>query len=385
LRRTDTIARLNGDEFAIVTVGSGIDHVMGLAARLADAFERPFELAEHSVSVGASMGLVITDDRLENANRLLESAGLALRHAKSSATSPVVFEQWMREAANERFELAAGLLRGIENDEFFVVYQPILNMASQQVSSTEALLRWNHPDRGFVSPAAFIPLAEQSGAIIELGRWVLTEACRQLVRWHDELPDGQGLSMSVNVSARQLEVPGEADRLKEIIEMTGVDPRCLILELTESVMLEDTAGLRQQLQEFQALGIRIAVDDFGTGAAGLGHLRDVPFDIVKIDKSYIDGLGESAEAHSLITGVIELAHGMRATIVAEGIETPQQAALLREMRCDYGQGFYLGRPMEPVQIETWFAAGRAGSAAASIAQPRGADNGRAAKVVSAER
>lgn len=152
-----------------------------------------------------------------------------------------------------------------------------------------------------------------------------------------------------------------------IIEETGVDTGSLVIELTESVMLDDAELLRTVLDEFRALGIRVAVDDFGTGAAGLGHLRDVPFDIVKIDKSYIDGLGESEEAHLLITRVIELAHGLNANIVAEGIETPLQARLLKSMRCDYGQGFYLGRPMEPVQIEEWFAQGRAGLAAASIA------------------
>ncbi|MEZ5228369.1 MAG: EAL domain-containing protein [Acidimicrobiales bacterium] len=371
LRRTDTLARFSGDEFAVVTLGSSADHVAQLIDRLKAAFDSPFDIGGRSVPITVVIGAVTTQDRTENATRLLESAGIALQHAKAIGRDIAIFEETMREAASERFELASGLLPGIGRDEFFVVYQPLLNLDSQVVTSTEALLRWNHPERGFVSPATFIPLAEQSGAIIELGRWVLRKACEQLADWHERLPDGRGLSMSVNVSARQLEHPDEAQRLLRIIHETGVDTASLILELTESVMLEDTERLRAMLEEYRKLGIRIAVDDFGTGAAGLNHLRDVPFDIVKIDKSYVDGLGESDDAHMLITGVIELAHGLNAKTVAEGIETPQQAALLRSMRCNYGQGFYLGRPMEQTQIEEWFAQGRAGSAAASIARPGG--------------
>ncbi len=375
LRRSDTIARLNGDEFAIVTIEPTTERVTSLAVRLRHLFDEPFELGVHSIKVGVSIGIVITDDRSEVATRLLESAGLALRSAKTDPGGVVVYEAWMRDAAAERFELAAGLLDGIERGEFFLVYQPLFDLASQKVTSTEALLRWRHPTRGYVSPGVFIPMAEQTGAIVELGRFVLDRACRQLARWHQELPDGRGLSMSINVSARQLEVPGEVERLKEIIVASGADARSIIIELTESMMLDDAHHVRVDLEVFRAMGIRIAVDDFGTGAAGLGHLRDVPLDVIKIDKSYIDGLGQSPEAHNLITGVIELAHGMGAKIVAEGIETPDQARLLRSMRCDFGQGFYLGRPMEVAPIEEWFAEGRAGSAAASIAPPVEAANG----------
>ena len=270
LRRTDTIARLNGDEFAIVTIEPTTQRVTALAARLRGLFDAPFELGTHSVKVGVSIGLVITDDRSEVATRLLESAGLALRSAKTDPSGVVVYEPWMRDAAAERFELAAGLLDGIERGEFFLVFQPLFDLASQKVTSTEALLRWRHPTRGYVSPAVFIPMAEQTGAIVELGRWVLERSCRQLVNWHEDLPDGRGLSMSVNVSARQLEVPGEVERLKEIIVASGADTRSIILELTESMMLDDARHVRADLEEFRAMGIRIAVDDFGTGAAGLG-------------------------------------------------------------------------------------------------------------------
>jgi len=209
-------------------------------------------------------------------------------------------------------------------------------------------------------------VAGRSGGIVELGRWVLQGGCRQLVDWHRRLPHASGLGVSVNLSVRQLVKDGEFERLTKIILDSGVDPSRVTLELTESLVINEVPLVRRGIEAMRALGISIAVDDFGSGTAGLNHLRDVPFDILKIDKSYVDPLASDKDAYQLLASVVELAHAMGAKVVAEGIETPEQAVLLREMGCDTGQGFYLGRPMDPSSLEDWFAAGRDGTAAAQI-------------------
>ena len=227
-------------------------------------------------------------------------------------------------------------------------------------------MRWHHPTRGHISPGVFIPLAESTGSIIDLGRMVMRRACQQLALWQTTLPGGQNLSVAVNVSARQPELPDEVQALHDIIAEAGIPTSKLTIELTESTFIEDAVWLRAQLESFRALGIRIAVDDFGAGSAGLAHLRDMPFDILKIDKTYVDNLEHSDEALSLVSGVVDLAHNLNARLVAEGIETPGQLALLREMGCDYGQGFFLGRPMTVDALGHWIGQGWAGGAAAVI-------------------
>jgi EAL domain-containing protein (putative c-di-GMP-specific phosphodiesterase class I) len=233
----------------------------------------------------------------------------------------------------------------------------------------EALLRWSHPERGPISPGVFIPLAEKSGTVVELGRWVMTQACAQLRHWHETVDGAEALGMSVNVSALQLERKGEAERLCQIVVDSAVDPSRVTAELTESTLIEDGGWIRSQLQTLRDQGMRVAIDDFGTGAAGLSHLRNVPFNVIKIDKSYVDALSESAEAQRLVRGVIDLAHTLGAETVAEGIEEPTEFDLLQSLGCELGQGFYLGRPMDPAQLEDWFAKGRSGAVPALIAKP----------------
>ncbi len=368
LRNEDCLGRLGADSFVVLTTVQSQTELESFARRLSRVFEEPFALGGRQHSLTVSIGFTSTNDRRENPVSLLEEAALAVRQAKVGSAHIVGYESWLREAATERFELDADLIPGIAAGQFSVVYQPLFSLSTNQVKGVEALLRWQHPERGHISPAVFIPLAEKSGAITELGRWVLEAACRQLVAWHEELPDALGLGMSVNVSARQLEDSNEFDVFHEIIRASGVDPSALTLELTETTMLDGIDSIREQLDRFRALGIKIAVDDFGTGTAGLNHLRDVPFDVLKVDKTYVDTLGKTGDAHALLSGVIELAHAMGALVVAEGIETPQQANELRQMGCDVGQGFYLGRPMDRARIELWFERGRDGSVASQIQQ-----------------
>lgn len=370
LRQGDLLARFGADSFGVLTTVRSVDVLDTIAQRVDAMFDEPFDIVGRQWSVAMSIGLASTSDRRGAAVSLLEDAALAVRRAKTAEDgAPVSFEPFMREIAHERFELESDLLPGLAAGEFFVVFQPLLRLATQQVTSVEALLRWNHPERGPVSPGAFIPVAEHSGAIVELGRWVLEESCRQLGIWHRELPDATGLGVSVNLSVRQLVKEGEFERLTRIILDSGVDPSRVSLELTESLVINEVPLVRRGIEEMRSLGIRIAVDDFGTGTAGLNHLRDVPFDVLKIDKSYVDPLAQGNDSYQLLASVVELAHSMGATVVAEGIETSEQAKLLRHMGCDLGQGFYLARPMDPGGLEGWFAAGREGTVAAQIVQP----------------
>lgn len=370
LRGSDVLARFGADSFAVLSTVDSLTELYEMADRINSMFAEPFETGSRQWLVSLSIGMSSTTNRREAPVTLLEQAAIAVRQAKAADRhEPVVFEAFMREIANERFEIESDLLPGLAAGEFSVVFQPLLLLSSQRVSSVEALLRWNHSERGSVSPATFIPVAEHSGAIVELGRWVLAESCRQLKQWHDELPDGQGLGVGVNISVRQLVKEGEFDRLTQIILDSGVNPSKLTLELTESLVINEVPTVRRGIENLRSLGIRIAVDDFGTGTAGLNHLRDVPFDILKIDKSYVDPLTTDQDSYQLLASVVELAHSMDATVVAEGIETHEQAVLLRRMGCDVGQGYYLGRPMAPDSLEDWFAAGREGTVASQIAVP----------------
>lgn len=370
LRGADVLARFGADSFAVLSTVEAVGELLSLAERINSMFAEPFETGSKQWSVSLSIGMSFTMNRRDAPVKLLEQAAIAVRQAKTAENQePVLFEAFMREVANERFEIESDLLPGLAAGEFSVVFQPLLMLANQQVRSVEALLRWNHPERGSVSPGSFIPVAEHSGAIVELGRWVLGESCRQLKQWHDELPDAEGLGVGVNISVRQLVKEGEFGRLTKIILDSGVNPERLTLELTESLVINEVPMVRRGIEDLRALGIRIAVDDFGTGTAGLNHLRDVPFDILKIDKSYVDPLATDQDSYQLLASVVELAHSMDATVVAEGIETHEQAVQLRRMGCDVGQGYFLGRPMDPVSLEEWFASGRDGTVASQIEAP----------------
>lgn len=368
LRSTDTLARVGGNEFVVVTSAGRAAGVARFAERLKTSFDEPFELDDRQHRLSASMGLDTTQDRRTVARDLLEHATLALGEARkgSQSSAIAVFEPQMRATATERWELGSDLEGAIERGELSVVYQPILQIDTRNIRGVEALLRWTHPDRGPISPGVFIPLAEKSGLVLDMGRWVLKQSCEQLMRWRQTVVGAEGLGMSVNVSALQLEPAGEAEVLCQIVLDSGVDPGRITFELTESTLIEDSTWIRGQLQTLRDLGAKVAVDDFGTGAAGLSHLRDVPFNVIKIDKSYVDVLNQQGEALRLIQGVIELAHTLGAETVAEGIEEPSEFEQLQSLGCDMGQGFYLGRPMDPVQLEDWFEKGRTGAAPSLI-------------------
>ncbi len=354
LRDQDFLARIVADEFAIIASGQTEAALVGFAERLEALFDEPFYMSGRARKLEVAIGMVTTDDIRDDARKLLQAATVAVHQAKAQESAEVVvFEQSLQDKVDERFELMTDMQTALDNDQFAVVYQPLISFESQEVHSFEALLRWAHPTRGNISPATFIPLAERSGMIVELGRWVLEQSCRQLVQWRTEFEGFPKAQMAVNLSARQLERDGELEQLLRIIHNSGIDCSELTFELTESIMLKDAAWIRDQLTELRTLGIEIAIDDFGTGASGLNHLRELPFDIVKIDKSYVDKIGVDADGENLVSQIIDLAKGLDARTVAEGIETPGQADVLARMGCDIGQGFYLAKPMDRDRIESW--------------------------------
>ena len=258
----------------------------------------------------------------------------------------------MHETALKRLELKADLQRALDHDEFILHYQPVMELESGRVSGVEALLRWMHPSRGLVPPLDFIPLAEETGLIVPIGRWVLEESCRRAVDLQQDYP---GIHMAVNLSARQVQRPEIVADVRDILLSTGLDPELLILEITESVMMQDMELSIARLSDLKALGVQLAIDDFGTGYSSLNYVRRFPVDILKVDKSFIDGVSESGESSALTAAVIELAGILNLKPVAEGIERADQLERLLELHCDLGQGFLFAKPLPPDELKLMLA------------------------------
>jgi EAL domain-containing protein (putative c-di-GMP-specific phosphodiesterase class I) len=272
----------------------------------------------------------------------------------------------MHIVAEDRLALEIDLGHALEQDEFKLMYQPVVDLAVGGLVSTEALIRWQHPTRGLVAPLSFIPLAEATGLIVPIGRWVLFEACRQLAEWQRLRPD-ERISVSVNLSARQLSAPDLVADVQSAIDRHGLRPGELILEITESLLVEERGASAETLTQLRAIGTRIAIDDFGTGYSALAYLHRFPADILKIDKAFVDGLDGDREHRDLAAAVVQIGHALGMSIVAEGIERVTQLDRLRDMDCDLGQGYLLGRPMTPAAFEAW----RSSSAASVVRATEG--------------
>ena len=360
LRSDDSLSRPTGAEFAVCTTVSDAAMAVEVAERLRALVAEPLSVSGHMHNPRPAVGIAVAEQS-RDPGALIQKAIVAMnRSLDMGGSTVVVFEQSMQDEAAERFELAADIRPGIEGDQFALVYQPLISLTTNQVVGFEALLRWHHPERGNVSPGVFIPLAESNGTIIDLGRWALKTACTQMVCWQRRYPAVRDCHMSVNLSASQLEQDGEINQLIEIVRESTIAPELLTIELTESTMTRDPARTREQLGALRDLNINIAIDDFGTGVSGLSHLRDLPFDVIKLDKSYVDTLGVSQEGTRLVQQIIDLANAMGANTVGEGIESPEQVDTLHQMGCQVGQGFYLARPMGGEQLIEWLQAREAG-------------------------
>jgi len=357
LRPEDVVARLGGDEFAVM-VEDGHDAeaaAVKVARRIMEAFVLPVGVGAESVSVYLSVGIATGHSGAASAEELIRDADVAMYKAKTTGKGHFqVFHPSMGEAVLERHGLKEELRLAIERQQLTLYFQPIIDLATGALVAEEALVRWEHPRRGLVGPSEFVPLAEETGLILSLGQYVLEEACQQARRWQAlseaGLDDGPEVAVHVNLSAVELRDPGLVDRVRAILSAAGVNPRSIVFEITETVLLEDAERAKSAISELRALGVRFALDDFGTGYSSLSYLHTLPFDMLKIAKSFVDGLARRGPEASFVRMIIELARTLGVAVVAEGIETQQQADALVALECDYGQGFHLGRP-EPVKPE----------------------------------
>src|SRR3954452_4287224 len=345
LRPGDTIARLGGDEFAVLLEELREPGDAARAAqRLLDALEAPFELRDREFYVSVSIGIAAGKD---DAETLLRDADLAMYRAKSRGKGRyAVFEPGMHTAIVDRLELEIDLKRALEREELAVVYQPIFSLVSGSVTGVEALVRWHHPTRGVVMPESFVPLAEESGLIAELGRWVLRRACHQGALWRAKYPGHPGLGIGVNVSGAQLREPGLVKEVSDALAESQLDATGLTLEITETALMESFDEAIEEVDALKALGVDLAIDDFGTGYSSLRYLRRLPLDVMKIEKSFVDGIGRPGEEADLLRAIIDLASIFGLRVVAEGIERPEQRARLLELGCELGQGHLLAEPLD---------------------------------------
>ena len=351
LRPGDTIARLGGDEFAVLLEEL---HEPGDAARAAqrllDALEAPFELREREFYISASIGIAAGH---EEAETLLRDADLAMYRAKSRGKGRyAVYEPSMHTAIVERLELEVDLKRALEREELAVVYQPIFSLVKGGVTGVEALVRWQHPTRGIVMPESFVPLAEESGLIGELGRWVLRKACHQGALWRAKYPGHPGLGIGVNISGAQLREPGLVQEVADALSESQLEATGLTLEITETALMESFDDALEEIDALKGLGVDLAIDDFGTGYSSLRYLRRLPLDVMKIEKSFVDGIGRPDEEPALLRAIIDLANIFGLRVVAEGIERHEQRARLLELGCKLGQGHLLAEPLDAADADT---------------------------------
>jgi diguanylate cyclase (GGDEF)-like protein len=354
IRETDALGRLGGDEF--VVVADGLSLAAGpelIAERLLEAFKEPFSLPgaeETRVFAKASIGIA-TGNRA-SADELLRDADIAMYRAKwGGKSSYLVFESGMEDEAQSRLEIEMDLQSGLANDEFFLVYQPTFDLQSMTPTGVEALLRWRRPGRGVAQPDEFIHLLEESRLIVEVGAWVLREACTQGAKWQES---GHGLNLAVNVSALQLDSDDLLLHVEEALDASGLDPKSLTLEITETTLMSNAEETARRLGQLKELGVRIAVDDFGTGYSSLAHLRQFPVDVLKIDRSFISQLAEGGEGEILLHTLVQLGKALSIETTAEGIERPQDLSLIQSEQCNNGQGFLFTKPLSAQDADSFF-------------------------------
>jgi diguanylate cyclase (GGDEF)-like protein len=374
VRSGDVAARLGGDEFAILLDDvEDLNRTLSVCKRLLEALKVPVPIEGQELSITASIGIAAGRNDQDRADDLLRNADVAMYTAKAQGKSQyAIFEPTMHAAIIERHALSSELSRGVGRGELLVYYQPIITLETGRIHGVEALVRWRHPTRGIVGPDEFIPLAEESGTILAVGRWVLTEACREAATWRETWPDAASLVLTINLSAAQLQQPDFVDELRGILAETGFPPDKLVLELTETAMFHDTQTTIARLQGLRQLGIRIAVDDFGTGYSSLGYLRRFQVDILKIARDFIGSADGGNEDWAFAHAIVALGRTLDLRIVAEGVEQAGQLRRLREMGCEFGQGFLFARPTDgsTFAIETFGGLGAPARVDGPVPQPK---------------
>jgi len=358
LRPGDTAARFGGDEFAVLLEDiNGADDAVVAAERIRVALQAPFMVQHRELRVGASIGIAARTIE-HDATQLLRNADVAMYIAKRRGKGRhETFEPSMYADAVERHELKEDLQQAVQHGDFVVHYQPIMDLRTGALAGVEALVRWNRLRRGLVGPSEFIPVAEDTGMVLAIGQFVLEAACEQASRWKRDIAENAMLTVNVNVSARQLADAGFVEFVAKVLADNELDPQCLVLELTESVLMEGD-GTARRLDELRAVGVRLAIDDFGTGYSSLSYLRRFPIDILKMDKTFVQGVGRIASDDALARAIIDLTHTLGLVVVAEGIERAEQRDQLRELNCNLGQGYLFTHPLDATEMEALLVSGQ---------------------------
>jgi diguanylate cyclase (GGDEF)-like protein/PAS domain S-box-containing protein len=348
IRSDDTVARFGGDEFVIVCDDISAIETEEIAERVLETLSRPCLIGGQEMTVTASLGIALSDDHA-TPESLLRDSDAAMYRAKERGRGRIeLFDEALRNKVELRLATVSGLQRALEREEFVVYYQPVVDLSTGSMVSAEALVRWEHPDRGLVSPDQFIPLAEETGLIVPIGAWVLQQACMQLVEWQRTAPS---MSVAVNLSVRQVLAPDIAGLIDDVLGRTGVRPGDLCLEMTESVLMDDVEYFGRTLSGLKALGVRLSIDDFGTGYSSLSYLKRFPVDAVKVDRAFVDGLGTDPHDTALVAAIVAMAEALDLEVTAEGVETRDQLAILKQLQCRRAQGYFLARPMPAATMQ----------------------------------
>ncbi|HYO64126.1 MAG TPA: EAL domain-containing protein [Pyrinomonadaceae bacterium] len=347
IRQEDTVARVGGDEFTILLEDIQDEtEAASIAERIQKELKQPFSLDGHEVFTTVSIGIAPSTTGYENPEEIMRDADTAMYRAKTLGKARhEVFDKAMHAYAVNLLQLETDLRRALERGEFFIQYQPIVSLDNFNLCGFEALVRWQHPERGLVSPLDFIPIAEDTGQIIAIGHWTLREACRQMRRWQKQFPTDLPLSISVNLSSRQFTQPDLLEQIRKVLDETKLPARCLKLEITESVVMENIEKATAMLRELRDLGVQLSIDDFGTGYSSLSYLHRFPIDTLKIDRSFVMRMVDNSENIEIVRTIVMLAQILGMDVVAEGVETKEQLALLRKLGCENGQGYFFSRPL----------------------------------------
>ena len=352
IRSSDTVARFGGDEFVVLLHDiHDIHDAIKVARHIQDVLSNPFILGNNRVFTSASIGIVLSSNGYLSREDIVRDADIAMYQAKMVGKSNyVIFNTEMRKQAINRLSMENDLRHALTRGEFGIHYQPIVTLAEYNIAGFEALLRWNHPQKGYIPPGEFIPIAEETGLILDIGCWVLRQACSQTKKWQEEFPDYQNLFVNINISQRQFNQPEFIAKIRKVLKETWLDPACLNLEITENVLMENAESMVDILRKIRGLGVGLHIDDFGTGYSSLSYLQQFPINTLKIDYSFINRIGTNGDRAEIVKTILVLARELGVDSIAEGIETENQLEQLRDLDCHYGQGYYIGKPMHPENV-----------------------------------